>query len=96
MRAERTVDQVDQSAEWAILRRSREAIMQQVTIHAAKARLSRLIEAALKGEEVIIAKDGKPIVRLAPVQRRRFQVGILAGRLGTLPDFFTPMERSGK
>ncbi|AQR61238.1 hypothetical protein BZG35_05935 [Brevundimonas sp. LM2] len=36
-------------------------------IHEAKTTLSKLIERALAGEEVIIAKAGKPLVRLAPV-----------------------------
>ncbi len=77
----------------AILWRFREAIIvRQVTIHAAKTHLSRLIEAALKGEEIIIAKGSRPVVRLVPVQQRPFQVGILAGQLGTIPDFLAPME----
>ena len=66
--------------------------MQQVTIHAAKTHLSRLIEAVLNGEQVVIAKDGRPVVRLVPVQRPPFQVGLLAGRLGTVPDFLAPMD----
>ena len=66
--------------------------MQQVTIHAAKIHLSRLIEAVLDGEEVVIAKGGRPVVRLVPVQRRPFQVGLLAGRLGTVPEFLAPMD----
>ncbi len=66
--------------------------MQRVTIHAARTHLSRLIEAALKGEEIIIAKGSKPVVRLVPVPQRPFQVGLLAGQLGTGPDFLAPME----
>ena len=66
--------------------------MQQVTIHAAKTHLSRLIEAALKGEEIIIAKGSKPVVRLVPVPQRRFTVGLLAGQLGTGPDFLAPID----
>jgi prevent-host-death family protein len=38
-----------------------------VNIHAAKTNLSKLIEAAEAGEEVVIARNGKPAVRLAPV-----------------------------
>ncbi len=68
--------------------------MQQVTIHAAKTHLSRLIEAVLNGEEVVIAKGSKPVVRLVPVQRRPFEVGLLAGQLGTIPDFLAPMDVS--
>jgi prevent-host-death family protein len=37
-------------------------------IHSAKTNLSKLIEAALRGEEVVIAKAGKPAVRLVPVE----------------------------
>ena len=66
--------------------------MQQVTIRAAKAHLSRLIEAALNGEEIVIAKGNKPVVRLEPVQRRPFQVGLLAGQLANPPDFLAPMD----
>ncbi|WP_428396146.1 type II toxin-antitoxin system Phd/YefM family antitoxin [Lichenicoccus sp.] len=66
--------------------------MQQVTIHAAKTHLSRLIEAALKGEEIIIAKGSKPVVRLVPVPQRRFAVGLLAGQLGSGPDFLAPIN----
>ena len=39
----------------------------QITIHAAKTNLSKLIEAALAGEDVVIAKGAKPVVRLVPV-----------------------------
>jgi prevent-host-death family protein len=65
--------------------------MQQVTIHAAKTNLSRLIEAALNGEEIIIAKGAKPVVRLVPIARREFRFGLLKGKLGAGPDFFEKM-----
>jgi len=42
--------------------------MEIANIHEAKSRLSKLIEHALSGEEVIIAKAGQPLVRLVPVQ----------------------------
>ena len=42
--------------------------MEIANIHEAKSRLSKLIEHALSGEEVIIAKAGQPIVRLVPIQ----------------------------
>jgi len=38
-----------------------------VNVHAAKTHLSRLLNAALLGEEVVIARDGVPLVRLVPV-----------------------------
>jgi len=40
----------------------------QAGIHEAKTRLSRLIRAVLRGEEVIIAKAGQPLVKLVPVK----------------------------
>ena len=66
--------------------------MQQVTIHAAKTNLSKLIEAAMSGEEVIIAKGSKPMVRLVPIAQGAFKVGLLKGKLGAGPDFFAPMD----
>lgn len=66
--------------------------MKQVTIHVAKTTLSKLIEAALDGEEVVIAKGSKPVVRLVPVARGAFKIGLLKGRLGSGPDFFEPLD----
>jgi prevent-host-death family protein len=66
--------------------------MRQVTIHAAKTNLSKLIEAALGGEEIVIAKGSKPVVRLVPVVQGGFKIGLLKGKLGAGPDFFEPME----
>jgi prevent-host-death family protein len=54
----------------------------QVNMLEAKTQLSRLVEAALNGEEVVIANRGKPVVRLVgiePVVKRKG--GSLAGRL---------------
>ncbi|KNZ30661.1 MAG: hypothetical protein AD742_21615 [Methylibium sp. NZG] len=58
-----------------------------VNIHEAKTHLSRLVDRAAKGEEFIIAKAGKPLVRVAalhPVDGRR-ALGGLAGKYA-LPD----------
>ncbi len=66
---------------------------QQFTIHAAKTNLSKLIEAALAGEEVVIAKGRKPVVRLVPVVQSKFKIGILPmGVLGEGPDFFEALD----
>jgi prevent-host-death family protein len=64
----------------------------QVTIHAAKTQLSKLIEAALAGEEVVIAKGDTPVVKLVPLEPPKFKIGILEGQLGAGPDFFEPMS----
>ncbi len=66
--------------------------MQRVTIHAAKTHLSRLIEAALAGEDVVISRGSTPVVRLVPVTKQNFQIGLLAGQLGTCPDFLAPSD----
>jgi prevent-host-death family protein len=48
-----------------------------VNIHDAKTRFSKLINQVLKGDEIIIARDGKPLIRLIPFteepQRRQFK-----------------------
>ncbi len=42
--------------------------MKSTNIHEAKSQLSKLVERALAGEEVIIARAGKPVVRLVPIR----------------------------
>jgi prevent-host-death family protein len=67
--------------------------MRTVNIHAAKTQLSRLVDAAAAGEEIIIAKSGKPVARLGPLvyaQRKR-RLGILAGKLRVPEDFDAPL-----
>jgi len=61
--------------------------MQQVTVHAAKTNLSKLIDAAMAGEEIIIAKGSKPVVRLVAIPQGKFKIGILAGQIENCPDF---------
>ena len=64
----------------------------QFNVHEAKTQLSKLIEAARLGEEVIIAKDNVPMVRLVPVVRCKVKFGTLAHILtGPIPDFLEPM-----
>jgi prevent-host-death family protein len=46
--------------------------MKTVNIHAAKTHLSTLVEEAARGEEIIIAKAGKPMARLLPLSARKF------------------------
>jgi prevent-host-death family protein len=67
--------------------------MTQVNIHDAKTHLSKLIERASKGEEVIIARAGKPVARLTAIEPlengRRF--GALKGRATVDERFFEPL-----
>lgn len=62
------------------------------TIHHAKSQLSKLIEAALSGEEVIIAKGLKPVVRLVAIPQAGFKLGLLTGKVGSPPDFLEPLH----
>ena len=64
----------------------------QVPVHTAKSQLSKLIEAALAGEEVVIAKGSKPVVRLVAIPQNGFKLGLLDGQLGTPPDFLAPLD----
>ena len=67
--------------------------MKTVNIHAAKTHLSSLVEAAAAGEEIIIAKAGKPVARLVPLQKPDFRksFGILKGRVWISDDFDAPL-----
>jgi prevent-host-death family protein len=63
--------------------------MRTINIHAAKTQLSRLVDAAAAGEEIIIAKSGKPVARLGPLSepRRKRTLGVLAGSLRVPEDY---------
>lgn len=67
--------------------------MQTINIHEAKTHLSRLVENAAAGEEVIIAKAGKPVARLVSLAKPagRRQLGILAGKMVIPEDFDAPL-----
>ena len=67
--------------------------MRTVNIHAAKTQLSGLADAAGGGEEIIIAKAGKPVARLGPLvsSRPERRLGTLAGKLRVPKDFDTPL-----
>lgn len=67
--------------------------MRKVNIHEAKTHLSRLVEQAGAGEEIILAKAGKPVARLVPLDglRTRRKLGLLAGRFTVPEDFDAPL-----
>jgi prevent-host-death family protein len=67
--------------------------MPTVNVHAAKTHLSRLVERALAGEDIVIARAGKPVVRLVPVKpgARRSGFGSLKGRVRIADDFDAPL-----
>lgn len=60
-----------------------------VNIHEARTHLSKLLDRVERGEEVVIARDGKPIARLCPLPARttRRRLGKFRGRIRIAPDF---------
>jgi prevent-host-death family protein len=66
--------------------------MKLVNLHAAKTHLSRLVDDAATGQDVVIAKAGKPMVRLVPVRpAKRTGFGDLKGRIAIAEDFDAPL-----
>jgi prevent-host-death family protein len=62
-----------------------------VNVHDAKTHFSRLLEQAHGGQEIILAKAGKPYARLVPLAQEtgKRRAGRLAGRIGK--EFFEPL-----
>jgi prevent-host-death family protein len=59
-------------------------------MHEAKTKLSQLVERAESGEDIVIARNGKPVVRLVPVPRTSSLAavrGAWRGRVEIAPDF---------
>ncbi len=67
----------------------------EINIHQAKTHLSRLLEKVSAGEEVIIAKAGKPIARLVPMQNppRKRVLGSAKGDFTVPADFNAPLPK---
>lgn len=69
------------------------AIMRTINIHEAKTQFSRLVDAVVNGEEIVVAKAGKPAARLVPIGqakvKRRF--GGLKGKVRIADDFDAPL-----
>lgn len=66
-----------------------------VNIHEAKTHLSRLVERVEAGEEVVIARAGRPVARLVAFKPRteRRRPGLWQGRVVLAPDFDAPDEQ---
>ena len=69
--------------------------MKPVNIHEAKTHLSRLVERVQAGEEIVIAKAGRPAARLVPIEgtRKPVKIGGLKPRTPVPDDFNTMFER---
>jgi prevent-host-death family protein len=63
--------------------------MVRANIHEAKSKLSQLIERAVAGEEVVISKAGRPIVRLIPyvAKKEPRRLGLWKGKVRIAEDF---------
>ena len=70
--------------------------MKTVNIHEAKTNLSKLVERAEAGEEIVIARAGKPAAKLIPftAARVRRRLGLLDGRFKIPDDFNAPLPDS--
>jgi prevent-host-death family protein len=67
--------------------------LKKVNIYEAKTRLSRLVEEAAAGEDVVIARAGRPVARLTRLQvsGRKRRLGLLDGRFKIPDDFNRPL-----
>lgn len=71
--------------------------MRQVNIHEAKTHFSELIAAVERGEEIIIARRGKPVAKLESAEpaeraRRKPRFGLWKGKINVDPSFYDPMS----
>ena len=65
--------------------------METVNVHFAKTHLSKLIEAVLRGEEVVIAKAGEPKVKLVPFEKKKKRKpGFFKGKIWLADDWNSP------
>lgn len=60
-------------------------------VHDAKTHLSRLLDRVAQGEEVIIAKSGRPVAKLVRITTEPRKPGRLKGRIHIAPDFDDPL-----
>lgn len=69
------------------------ASLKQINIHQAKTQLSRLVDLASAGEEIVIAKAGQPRAKLVPVKhvKKRRPRGLMKGKIRIHDDFDTPL-----
>jgi prevent-host-death family protein len=67
--------------------------MESVNIYDAKTRLSQLVDKAAAGEDVVVSRNGKPLVRITAlvVENRPVKFGVLRGKVKIAPDFDAPL-----
>ncbi len=65
---------------------------QTYNMHDAKTHLSQLAERAAKGEEIVIARAGRPLAKLVPLEQRRpRKLGLWKGKVHVREDFDDPL-----
>ncbi len=64
-----------------------------VSVYAAKSNLSKLLDRAVAGEEIVITRHGRPVAKLvaADALRKPRKLGLLKGRVRISPDFDAPL-----
>ena len=67
--------------------------MDPVNIYDAKTRLSQLVDKAASGEDVVVSRNGKPLVRITRLEnvKRRIKFGLLKGKVTIAADFDAPL-----
>ena len=67
--------------------------MDNVNIYDAKTRLSQLVDRAASGEDVVVCRNGKPLVRITRLEasKRQVKFGVLKGKLTIPADFDAPL-----
>lgn len=71
--------------------------MKSINIYEAKTRLSQLVDKAAAGEDVVVSRNGKPLVRITQLEgagKRRIKFGVLKGRVKISADFDAPLPDS--
>ncbi|MDB5757390.1 MAG: Prevent host death protein Phd antitoxin [Burkholderia sp.] len=70
--------------------------MRTINVDQAKSQLFELIEAVGRGEEIVIAKGGKPVARLVPIQSMKMErtPGALRGKIYIAEDFDAPLANT--
>ncbi len=67
--------------------------MEAVNLYDAKTRLSQLVDKAASGEDVVVSRNGKPLVRITRLDgaKRNIKFGVLKGKVKIAADFDAPL-----
>lgn len=77
------------------LLRSPAELMESINIYEAKTRLSQLVDKAASGEDVVLSRNGKPLVRITALtpKKRTIKFGVLKGKVKVSADFDAPLPK---